>query len=67
MNTCLLFIDITYDTMDKDGNVKTLPLLADINNRTPKYTFNHPAGLLFATQLAQIALVVIEKAAFDDV
>lgn len=60
------YMDMTYDTMDKDGNVKTLPLFGDINVRTPKYTFSHPNGLLFATQFAQIALVVTEKAAFED-
>ena len=60
------YMDMTYDTMDKDGNVKTLPLFGDINIRTPKYTFSHPNGLLFATQFAQIALVVTEKAAFED-
>ncbi|KAG5638483.1 hypothetical protein H0H81_012415 [Sphagnurus paluster] len=60
------YMDMTYDTMDKDGNIKTLPLFADINVRTPKYTFSHPSGLLFATQFAQIALVVTEKAAFED-
>ena len=60
------YIDMTYDTMDKDGNVKTLPLFADIDARTPKYTFSHPNGLLFATQFAQIALVVTEKASFED-
>jgi len=60
------YMDMTYDTMDKDGNVKTLPLFADIDVRTPKYTFSHPNGLLFATQFAQIALVVTEKAAFED-
>jgi fatty acid synthase subunit alpha, fungi type len=52
--------------MDKDGQVKTLPLFGDINTRTPKYTLGHPTGLLFATQYAQIALVVTEKAAFED-
>jgi len=60
------YMDMTYDTMDKDGNVKTLPLFSDIDVRTPAYTFSHPAGLLFATQFAQIALVVTEKAAFED-
>ncbi|EIW84299.1 fatty acid synthase [Coniophora puteana RWD-64-598 SS2] len=60
------YMDMTYDTMDKDGNVKTLPLFADIDVRSPKYTFSHPNGLLFATQFAQIALVVTEKAAFED-
>ncbi|KAL0957759.1 hypothetical protein HGRIS_001537 [Hohenbuehelia grisea] len=59
-------MDMTYDTMDKDGNVKTLPLFADTDVRTPKYTFSHPNGLLFAAQFAQIALVVTEKAAFED-
>ena len=60
------YMQMSYDTMDKDGNVKTLPLFADINVRTMLYTFSHPAGLLFATQFAQIALVVTEKAAFED-
>ena len=57
---------MTYDATDRDGNVKTLPLFADIDIRTPKYIFSHPNGLLFATQFAQIALVVTEKAAFED-
>ncbi len=57
---------MTYDTLDKDGNVKTLPLFTDINIRTQRYTFSHPSSLLFATQFAQIALVVTEKAAFND-
>ncbi|OJT02257.1 Fatty acid synthase subunit alpha [Trametes pubescens] len=60
------YMDMTYDTMDRDGNVKTLPLFGDINVRTQRYTFSHPNGLLFATQFAQIALVVTERAAFED-
>ena len=60
------YMDMSYDTVDKDGDIKTLPLFADIDVRTPKYTFSHPQGLLFATQFAQIALVVTEKAAFED-
>ncbi|CAE6423597.1 unnamed protein product [Rhizoctonia solani] len=60
------YMAMSYDTTDKDGNVKTLPLFADIHVRTPQYTFSHPNGLLFATQFAQIALVVTEKAAFED-
>ena len=59
-------MDMTYDTMDKDGHVKTLPLFADIDVRHPKYTFSHPGGLLFVMQFAQIALIVTEKAAFED-
>ncbi|KAJ7598587.1 hypothetical protein C8J56DRAFT_1092163 [Mycena floridula] len=53
--------------MDEDGNVKTLPLFVDIDIRTPKCTFSHPNSLLFATQFAQIALVVTEKVALEDI
>ena len=60
------YMDMTYDMMDKDGHVKTLPLFAHIDVRTSNYTFSHPNGLLFATQFTQIALVVTEKAAFED-
>ena len=59
-------MEMTYNTMDKDGHVKTLPLFADIDVRCPKYTSSHPGGLLFATQFAQIALALSEKAAFED-
>jgi fatty acid synthase subunit alpha, fungi type len=52
--------------MDKDGQVKTLPFFGDTNARMPKYTFSHPTGLLFAAQFAQIALVVTEKGAIED-
>ena len=55
----------TYDTTDKDGNIKSLPLFTDINVRTLRHTFTHPKGLLFATQFAQIALVT-PRAAFED-
>jgi fatty acid synthase subunit alpha len=60
------YMDMTYHTSDKNGNIKTLPLFPDIDLRTSRYTFSSPTGLLFATQFAQIALVVTEKAAFED-
>ena len=60
------YMDLTYDTVDDNGQIKTLPLFSDIDLYTTSYTFSHPQGLLFATQYTQIALVVTEKAAFDD-
>ena len=60
------YMEMTYDTTDKDGNIKSLPLFADINVRTLQHTFTHPRGLLFATQFAQIALVITSRAAFED-
>ena len=59
-------MEMTYDAMDKDSVIRALPLFGDINFRTQRYTFSHPNGLLFATQFAQIALVVTDKAAFED-
>lgn len=41
-----------YGAMDKGGRVKA-PLFADIDLRTPKYTFSYPNGLFFTSQPAQ--------------
>lgn len=60
------YMDLTYDSVDDSGKVMTRPLFGDIDLYTASYTFSHPQGLLFATQYTQIALVVTEKAAFDD-
>eukprot|EP01117_Protostelium_nocturnum_P000846 TRINITY_DN1109_c0_g1_i4.p1 TRINITY_DN1109_c0_g1~~TRINITY_DN1109_c0_g1_i4.p1 ORF type:complete len:3931 (+),score=1672.78 TRINITY_DN1109_c0_g1_i4:607-12399(+) len=61
------YMNMTYDTIDRvDGSTKTLPLFPEVNIRSGWYTFNSPTGLLFATQFAQIALVLVEKAAFED-
>jgi fatty acid synthase subunit beta len=58
------YMEMSYDTTDKDGNTKSLPLFADINIRSLQHTFTYPKGLLFAAQFAQIALVVMSRAAF---
>jgi fatty acid synthase subunit beta len=60
------YMELTYDSVDEQGQVKTQPLFGDIDLHTTSYTFSHPQGLLYATQYTQIALVVTEKAAFDD-
>ncbi|MBW0470433.1 hypothetical protein O181_010148 [Austropuccinia psidii MF-1] len=60
------YMEMSYQTTDNNGNTRTLPLLNDIDLRTSRYTFSSPIGLLHATQFAQIALVLTEKAAFED-
>lgn len=47
------YMNTTYDTMDKDGNIKTLPLIEDLNVR-------------ICSPFAQIPLVVTEEAALED-
>lgn len=49
-------MEMMYNTMDKNGIV-----------RTQRYASSDPNGLLFAISSAQIALVVTEKAVFEDV
>ncbi len=51
--------------MDKDGNIKSLPLLTELSICTPQYTFTHLKGLLFTTQVMQIALIT-SCVAFED-
>lgn len=46
--------------------METLALFPDIKADTQFYTFKHPDGLLSATQFTQPALVLFEKAAFED-
>ena len=60
------YMEMTYDTTDKNGSIKSLPLFADINIPSLQHTFTHPKGLLFATQFAQVALVITSRAAFED-
>ncbi|KAH8924677.1 hypothetical protein BT69DRAFT_1308121 [Atractiella rhizophila] len=60
------YMEMSYTTTDKEGNVRTLPLFGDISLRTSRYTFSSPTGLLYATQFAQIALTITEKASFED-
>lgn len=42
------------------------PLFPTITDQCTSYTFTSPSGLLFATQFAQPALTLMEKAAYED-
>ena len=42
------------------------PLISEIDFNTKSFTFNSPQGLLFATQFSQPALVLVQKAAFQE-
>ncbi|KAJ1994195.1 fatty acid synthase alpha subunit Lsd1 [Dimargaris cristalligena] len=60
------YISMTYDVMDNDGRIKTLPLFPQVSETTPFYTFTAHNGLLSATQFTQPALTLMERAAFED-
>ncbi len=59
-------MSMTYESTDADGNTVTMPLFPEISASSQSYTFQSPKGLLFATQFAQIALVLVELSAFRD-
>lgn len=56
---------MALQTMGPDGSGMQ-PLLPDITATSEEYVFSAPQGLLFATQFTQCALVLQEKAAFED-
>jgi malonyl CoA-acyl carrier protein transacylase len=58
-------MDMAYDTMDQDRNIKT-PVLWTHQRQNPKIHVRPSSGLLFATQFPKLALVVTEKLAFED-
>ena len=55
-----------YQRLRLQRNGIDLPLFPDINDATRTFVFNAPIGLLFATQFNQPALVLMEKAAFQE-
>eukprot|EP01127_Copromyxa_protea_P004216 TRINITY_DN14111_c0_g1_i1.p1 TRINITY_DN14111_c0_g1~~TRINITY_DN14111_c0_g1_i1.p1 ORF type:complete len:3881 (+),score=986.19 TRINITY_DN14111_c0_g1_i1:27-11669(+) len=57
------YLSMSYESVDSDG---PLPLFPSITSSSASYTFNSPNGLLFATQFAQPALTLMEKAAYED-
>ena len=61
------YMSMTYNMHDpSDGSVKSYSLFPNINEMSTTHTFFHPEGLLSATQFTQPALVLFEKAAFED-
>ncbi len=49
-----------------DAQGRTVPLIQEIQANTKSFTFRSPQGLLFATQFSQPALVLVQKAAFEE-
>ena len=60
---CQCYIDMTYNTINKDGNIKTLLPFADINNCTLQYMFSHSFSKY--SVLASIANVLPTSALVD--
>ncbi|GAM37488.1 fatty-acid synthase complex protein [Talaromyces pinophilus] len=60
------YLSMSISSIGPDGQVVNTPLLQGITPKTRSFTFEDPKGLLYATQFAQPAIAVLEKAAFED-
>jgi fatty acid synthase subunit beta len=61
------YMDMMFETIGEDGEIKAEKIFKDIDLNTDSYTFVSPTGLLSATQFTQPALTLMEKAAFEDI
>lgn len=57
---------MTVASTASDGSVADQPIINKINSTSTFYTFHDPRGLLYSTQFAQPALVLMEMAEFED-
>ena len=60
------YLKMRIDDTLPDGRMVSVPLLKNLNDQSESYTFSDPQGLIFSTQFAQPAIVLVEKASFED-
>eukprot|EP01134_Creolimax_fragrantissima_P001062 CFRG1062T1 len=60
------YMSLRYSVLYDDGSTENLALFPSITKDTQFYLFQHPDGLLSATQFTQPALVLFEMAAYSD-
>ena len=54
------------ETQLPDGRIASRPILTGLTSKSRSYTFAESRGLLFSTQFAQPAILLLQKAAFED-
>lgn len=57
--------NMTSTVVDENGHCQTVPLFPQITDESESFTFQHPTGLINATQFTQAVLVVHAKATFE--
>ncbi|EIT75554.1 enoyl reductase domain of FAS1 [Aspergillus oryzae 100-8] len=60
------YLAMRTETRMPDGSTRLEPILRDLTAKSESYTFFDSRGLLYATQFAQPAILLMEKAAFED-
>eukprot|EP00842_Homolaphlyctis_polyrhiza_P001892 jgi/Hompol1/2703/HPOL_006136-RA len=59
------YIAMQYEVIEQTGKSAWLPLFPEITETTMSYTFQHPQGLLSATQFTQPAMAINAVATFE--
>jgi fatty acid synthase subunit beta, fungi type len=54
------------ETQLEDGRIISKPILSGLSKNSRSYTFSESRGLLFSTQFAQPAILLLQKATFED-
>lgn len=57
---------MTIDSYRADGSVVKEPILPELTPKSTSYTFADPRGLVFSTQFAQPLVLLLERAAVED-
>ncbi|KAI0105038.1 enoyl reductase domain of FAS1 [Nemania sp. FL0031] len=56
------YLEMKTELTTADGQRRSVPLIPDLDRESASYTFSEARGLLYATQFAQPAIILIEKA-----
>ena len=60
------YLAMTIERVAEDGRVIQEPIIKTLTPKSQSYTFSDPRGLLYSTQFAQPALVLMEMATYLD-
>ena len=60
------YLALTTERVAEDGRVIREPIIKSLTPKSQSYTFSDPRGLLYSTQFAQPALVLMEMATYLD-
>ncbi|PWY75218.1 beta subunit of fatty acid synthase [Aspergillus sclerotioniger CBS 115572] len=60
------YMAMTIDAYRPDGTVVKEPILPELTPTSTSYTFADPRGLVFSTQFAQPLVLLLERAAVED-
>ncbi|KAJ8128474.1 hypothetical protein O1611_g5159 [Lasiodiplodia mahajangana] len=59
------YLGMRTELTTADGQRRSIPIIPDLSRESASYTFSEARGLLYATQFAQPAIILVEKATIE--